>query len=361
MKLLLPFRQKIRALRKTFVDMNLTQPGNPAIRFMTFGTASRVGLVVLSLLMMGGASANAQSGMPDRGNDEIARVNGVVITRRDFQIVYRQAVDRHAREGQPVDETHIAPLRHEVIQRMVEEELLVQESRRLGIRISSEEIDQDVAAAQTRFETPAAFQQEIAGLYQDETGYRRYLKRQKAIDRLLAQQVDPSVSISEEEIRRFYAANPQRYHSPEKIRLRHILIRKAAGNDNGSPDMAYRTISLIRERLDQGADFAELASEFSQESTKERGGDLGFIQRGQMPPSMESSVFSLEVGEVSPILTTGQGYHLVQVTERRAASAIPFEEARADIQKTLLQVKQKQAVRAYIETLRNRAEIQAAQ
>lgn len=361
MKLLLPFRQKIRALRKTFVDMNLAKPGHPAIRVMTFGTASRVGLVVLSLLMMGGASANAQSGMPDRGNDEIARVNGVVITRRDFQIVYRQAVDRHAREGQPVDETHIAPLRHEVIQRMVEEELLVQESRRLGIRISSEEIDQDVAAARARFETPAAFQQEVAGLYQDETGYRRYLKRQKAIDRLLAQQVDPSVSISEEEIRRFYAANPQRYHSPEKIRLRHILIRNTAGNDNGSPDMAYRTITLIRERLEQGEDFADLASEFSQEPTRERGGDLGFVQRGQMPPSIESAVFSLEVGEVSPILTTEQGYHLFKVTERRAATTIPFDEARADIQKTLLQVKQKQAVRAYIRTLRSRAEIQAAQ
>jgi len=361
MKHLLSLRPKIRAFRKAFVGMNLVQPGHSAIRFIAFGTVPRVGLVVLFLLAMGAASANAQSGKPDSGNDEIARVNGVVITRRAFQVVYRQAVDRHAREGQPVDEAHLAPLRHEVIQRMVEEELLVQESRRLGIRISSEEIDQDVAAARSRFETPAAFQQELAGQYLDETGYRRHLKRQRAIDRLLAQQVDPSVTISEEEIRRFYAANSQRYHSPEKIRLRHILVRKAAGNENAFPDAAYRTITLIRERLEQGEDFADLASEFSQEPTRERGGDLGFVQRGQMPPSIESAVFSLDVGEVSPILTTEQGYHLVKVTERRAATAIPFDEARADIQKTLLQVKQKQAVRAYIATLRNRAEIQAAQ
>jgi parvulin-like peptidyl-prolyl isomerase len=342
-------------------DMGLTQAGHPPGRVSECAAVVRAGWIVFWVLLLGAMAANAQPGMPDRGNDEIARVNGVVITRQAFQIVYRQAVDRHAREGYPVDEAHLAPLRRKVIQRMVEEELLVQESRRQGITIASEEVDQDVAAARARFETPEGFQQELARLYLDETGYRRYLKRQKAIDRLLAQQVDPSVSVTPEEMRRFYEANPKRYQSPEKIRVRHILIRKEGGDNNTDPDAAYRKITMIREQLAQGGDFADLAAEFSQEPAREHGGDLGFIQRRQMPPSIESAVFGLEVGEISPILTTEQGYHLFQVTERRAAGVIPFEEARADIQKTLLQIKQKKAIRAYIAGLRKQAEIQTGQ
>ena len=347
--------------RERYGDTNRPQTERPIDRLSEYATVLGTGLVVFLALLMGTVVVNAQPGMPNRGNDEIARVNGVVITRQAFQITYRQAVDQHAREGHPIDEVHLAPLRRKVIQRMVEEELLVQESRRRGITISSEEVDQDVAAARARFETPEAFQQELARLYLDETGYRRYLKRQRAIDRLLAQQVDPSVSVSPEEMRRFYEANPQRYQSPETIRVRHILIHRAAGDANASPDAAYRKISMIREKLEQGEDFADLAAEYSQESTWERGGDLGFIQRGQMVPSIESVVFDLKVGEISPILTTEHDYHLVQVSERHAATMMPFEEARSDIQKTLLQVKQKQAIRAYINVLRKRAEIQDGQ
>ena len=334
------------------------QTGRPIDRLSECATVLGTGLVVFLALLTGTVVVNAQSGMPDWGSDEIARVNGVVITRQAFQIAYRQAVDRYAQEGNPIDEAHLAPLRRKVVQHMVEEELLVQESRRRGITISSEEVDQDVAAARARFETPGAFQQELARLYLDETGYRRYLKRQRAIDRLLAQQIDPAVSVSPEEMQRFYEANPQRYQSPEKIRVRQILIHREDGDQNTAPDPAYRKISMIREKLEQGGDFADLAAEYSQGPARENGGDLGFIQRGQMRPSIESVVFDLKVGEISPILTTEHDYHLVKVTERRAAAVIPFEEARSDIQKTLLQVKQKQAIRAYIDVLRKRADIQ---
>jgi len=347
--------------RKRFGNTNPVLPRRPVKRRLGCTTMPIAGLVLVLALLTGAGLANAQPGVQNRGNDVIARVNGVVITRRAFQVVYRQAVDQHAREGHPIDETHLAPLRRKVIQHMVEEELLVQESRRLGISIAGETVDQDVAAARTRFETPEAFQQEIARLYGDVTGYRRHLKRQRAVDRLLTQEVDPAVSVSQTEMRRFYEANPQRYRSPEKIRVRHILVHKDGGAENTASDAGYRKISMIREKLAQGGDFADLAAEYSQESTGDRGGDLGFIQRDQMPPSVASVVFGLAVGEVSPILTTEHDYHLIQVTERRPATIMTFADVQTEIEKTLRGGKQKQAVRAYIDTLRKRAEIQTAQ
>jgi parvulin-like peptidyl-prolyl isomerase len=244
---------------------------------------------------------------------------------------------------------------------MVEEELLVQESRRLGIQISAEEIERDVATARARFENAAAFQQELARQYMDETQYRRKLRRQRAIDRVLARQVDPFITISEDEMSRFYAANPQRYSSPEKIRMRHILIRKAPGDDGDHLNEARRRIEALRGKLDQGEDFAVLAKQFSEEPTREQGGDLGYIQRGQMLPGIEAVAFDLDVGAISPILTTEHGFHLIQVTGRRPAVMTSFEDARPDIQKTLRQFKRERAVRAYIDSLRQKADIYAAQ
>ena len=314
-----------------------------------------VGLVVSSL------AAQAQSGIPDRGYDEMARVNGVVITRRAFQVEYRQAVDQHAREGKPVNEAHIAAVRQSVIQRMVEEELLVQKSRQMGIVVSPEEIETEVAAARARFKDEETFQQELARRYLDETRYRRKLLRQRAVDRVIERLVMPSIAISEDEIRRFYDANPSRYQIPEKVRLSHIMIRLAPGENPEDQTPARLKIEMIKDRLDQGEDFSQLASQYTDEPLREQGGDLGYIQRGQLLPEMEAVAFDLDVGATSPILTTARGFHLIRVTDRTPKKTISLEDARPDIHRSLLQVKRESAVRALIDRLRKQADIRSSQ
>ena len=195
----------------------------------------RMGLLMMALLI-GFSGAVAQSGAPDRGLDEIARVNGVVITRREFQVEYRQAVDRYAREGQPVNEAYIASVRRSVIQRMVDEELLFQESRQLGIVVSREEIDTEVAVARARFKNEAAFKKELERLHMDETQYRRKWHRQRAVDLVIERLVMPSITISEEEIRRFYDANPKHYQTPEKVRLKPHSDPSGAGRKPRRPN-----------------------------------------------------------------------------------------------------------------------------
>ena len=288
-------------------------------------------------------------------------MNGVVITRRELQIEYRQAVDKHANEGQPVNEAYISAIRRAVIQRMVEEELLFQESERLGIAVSTDELDDRIAAARARFDSESAFAQEIARLHMDERQYRRKLHRQMAIDRVIERQVMPSLSVSEVEIRQFYDANPQRFKTPEKIRLSHILIRFAPGESTDQPTQARRKIETIAAQLAQGADFAALAKDYSEEPRREYGGDLGYVQRGQILPQLETAAFDLEVGETSPILTTGHGFHLLRVTDRKPGKGISFEEARAEIRRTLLQLKRDRAVKGYVDALRKTADIRAAQ
>jgi len=311
--------------------------------------------------VVGSTAVHAQSGIPDRGFDEIARVNGVVITRREFQVEYRQAVDQHAREGQPVNEAYITSVRRSVIQRMVEEELLFQKSRQLGIVVSREEIDREVAAARARFKDEDAFDQELRRRYMDETQYRRKLHRQRAIDQVIDRLVMPSITISEEEIRRFYDANPKRYQTPEKIRLSHIIVRLAPGENPEAQTPARLRMEMIQKRLNQGEDFTLLAKQYSEEPRREQGGDQGYVQRGQLQPQLEVVAFELDVGVTSPILITAQGFHLIRVTDRTPEKVMTFEDARPDIQRTLLLAKRDRAVQTVIETLRNNADIRASQ
>lgn len=243
---------------------------------------------------------------------------------------------------------------------MVEEELLVQESRRLGIKVSAEEIENDLIRARAQFDNPAEFDQELSRQHMDESIYRRRRQRQRAIEQLLERQVDSSMTLSEEEIRRFYDANSKRYSSPERIRLRHILIRKTPDAEENQDDPAHRKAVEIKAKLDHGDDFASLAEQYSEEPTRAQGGDLGYVQRGQLPLPLETAVFALDIGAVSRILTSEHGFHLFQVTERRPASVTSFEDARVDIEATLGQIKRNRAVRAYIDSLRRKADIQSA-
>lgn len=291
----------------------------------------------------------------------MARVNGVVITRRAFQVEYRQAVDQHAREGQPVNEAYIAAVRRSVVQRMVEEELLFQKSRQLGIVISAEEIDTEVAAARARFKDEDAFIQELARLYMDETQYRRKLHRQRAVDQVIEKLVMSSIAISKEDIRRFYDANPKRYQIPEKIRISHILIRHTPGENPEDQTPARLKIEMLKDRLNQGEDFALLARQYTEEPRREQDGDLGYIQRGQLLPELEAVAFELDLGAISPIVSTPHGFHLIRVTDHTPEKTIAYEDARPDIKRTLLQVKRETAVRALIDTLRQNADIRASQ
>lgn len=318
------------------------------------------GLLLLLLLLMTSPAAMAQAPSRDHGNDVMARVNGAVITRRQFQIAYRQAVDRHARQGQPVDEAHIAPLRRSVIQRLVEEELLWQESRRQGVAVTDRELEEAVAAERARLGGEEQFAAELARLHMDANQHRRLRRRQLAVERLLARRVAPDVVISEDEIRRYYEAHRQRFQVPEAVRVRHILIRRTVDGAKDGGASAQRRITRIRAQLEAGADFVALAERHSEEPAGAQGGDLGYIQRGQMLPPLDQAAFALAIGEISPVVTTAIGFHVLMVTDRRQATTKPLEAARADIRTTLRQAAYDRAVSAYIRTLRAKADIQAA-
>ena len=114
----------------------------------------------------------------------------------------------------------------------------------------------------------------------------------------------------------------------------------------------------LRNKSQEGADFAKIAEEPSECPSKQQGGDLGFFERGKMVKPFEEAAFNLKVGEVSDIVETQFGFHLIKVSEYQEARTIPFEEVNDKISIHLKNTKEQQAVNTYLGTLREKADIE---
>lgn len=167
--------------------------------------------------------------------------------------------------------------------------------------------------------------------HQDE--YR--LPEQRRIGYLLVDtaQLRSSIELTDEELQAAYEAQQEDYRQEEQIRARHILIK----TDERSAEEAEAEIQRIRERIEAGEDFAELAKELSEDpGSAANGGDLRFFPRGRMVPQFEEAAFGAQVGELVGPVATPFGAHLIEVTDRRDAGVRPFEEVQAQVRHKVL-------------------------
>jgi len=146
------------------------------------------------------------------------------------------------------------------------------------------------------------------------------------------EQARQTVAVPQADIQRYYNDNSQQYTTPERVRASHILL-----NTGGKDEAAVRKqAEELLAKIKAGADFAELAKKYSEDpGSKEKGGDLDFFPRGQMVPEFEQAAFSLQPGQVSELVKTQYGFHIIKVVEKQAGSTQTLDQVRAQIQQTL--------------------------
>ncbi|MGH7476766.1 MAG: peptidylprolyl isomerase [Longimicrobiales bacterium] len=168
---------------------------------------------------------------------------------------------------------------------------------------------------------------------------------QELVFRLRDRVIDADTTVSEEELRRIFETE-----QPElAVRARHILIRAAAQDPQAARDSARALAQELRAEAAGGADFAALAREHSQDpGSAAEGGDLGFFRRGDMVGPFEQAAFSLDVGQVSDVVETPFGYHIIKLEEKQLPD---FEESRAQFRQTTIQRRIAEAEEAYIDEL----------
>jgi peptidyl-prolyl cis-trans isomerase C len=265
-----------------------------------------------------------------------------------------------AQQGQmPPDDSLRPRVQELILTRMIEEELLYQDSQAQGFAVTEEELAAELQKIKKKFAREDDFKATLEALNMSEAELTLKIRRALAIQRLVDRLVS-AIEVSDEEMRQFFAAHPEQFQTPEQVQARHILIKVAADAGEADKAEARAKITALQKRLKEGEDFAALARDHSEGPSNVRGGDLGFFMRGQMVAPFENAAFALAVGEVSDIVETPFGYHLIQVTDRRPAAAVVFEDAQPQIQQQLTSGKGREVVGQHIQDLRAKAEVQLA-
>jgi peptidyl-prolyl cis-trans isomerase C len=208
------------------------------------------------------------------------------------------------------------------------------------------------------FDTDQAFLFKIKEGGFTEASYREDIRQQRSVQRLVSEGVLASIDVSDEEIEEFYDANIDQMKMPEAIQARHILVKP--GDSEEAKKAAQDKIAEAQKKLQDGADFAAIAIEYSEGPSAPQGGDLGFFGRGQMVPEFEDAAFALQTGELSDIVETPFGFHLIIVDERREERIVVVEEASERIYEFLTQGQLEATMGELVESLQATANIEGA-
>jgi len=160
---------------------------------------------------------------------------------------------------------------------------------------------------------------------------------------------------SEEEIEKFYHEHEQQYTIPEQVHAAHIVMQPNPAN----PTVAFNEMKEIRQKLVDGEDFAEIANEHS--SCQDEGGDLGFFSPGKMVEAFDTIVFSMNVGEISPVFQTQFGYHIATVYEKKQPQLKPLDECRDDIVDKLKTNEGDALIAEWVDNQKEKADIKIAE
>jgi peptidyl-prolyl cis-trans isomerase C len=292
---------------------------------------------------------------------DAARVNGVAISNQRFDgfyVEYRNA--KGVAVGARGDQLELLmQLRREAMDSIIEQELARQAAEKKGIEVEAEAVDAVVEELRSVFDDERAYVLRLKDEGFTEESYREHVEGMLAAKKYLDGIRAAASTVSDEELEAYYRENEHRLTFPEQVRVRHILLTwKPMGT--GDDRAAIRAqMAPILARARGGEDFALLAREYSDDyQTKGSGGDTGLFHRGQMAPAFEQAAFALKPGEISDMVETPFGVHILRLEEHREPYLLPLDEVRDKLREHVRQEKAEAAVRREIERLRAAAEIE---
>ncbi len=281
-----------------------------------------------------GGPETASSNLPD--TTVVATVNGDPITLGEF-------IERFTRSGFKLDISVGLPIKEEFLNRLIERKMMLREAQRRRIKIGLPEINQRISALQN--EHGKDLKTELAAQGIDFEKWKADIWENMMIEKLVGREVNRNVSVSAAEIRRSYQSNQDRFHRPDQVRVRQIVV-------STEPEAVG-----ILEQLRGGADFVALAKKKSTAPEASAGGDLGYFARGEMPAEF-NLVFGLRKGELSSVVKSPYGFHIFRLEDRKPAGTRSLEEVSEEIGRALLQEKQDERFRQWFKELRSRTKFE---
>jgi parvulin-like peptidyl-prolyl isomerase len=290
---------------------------------------------------------------------QTVKVNGQVIPEEAIQFELERLVRFYTEHGMSQEQIRgqLKTFVQKAAEQAVGAKLLIDEANRLDIAVSDAEVDAEIAKIVKQVGGREAFD---AALAQQKTGladFREQVRRGRRVDKLVEKAVAGVDEPTEADIQRHYAEHKDEYSAGERVLAQHILVTPD-GDTQTSKDEARAKIAAVRERVLAGKEFAAEAAEHSMCPSGKEGGSLGWFSRGMMVPEFDQAVFSMNVGDVSDIIETQFGYHIILKTDHEAPREADFDDVREQIRDFIRHARRGEAMTVYVDELKSKATIE---
>ena len=303
------------------------------------------------------APAKTEPAAQTSPTDVMAKVNGTAITRAELTRATQIIVAQNR-----IPQNRVADMKKQLettaLDQLINAEVAFQAGLKLEIKDLDKQASDKEAKAKARFSSPAEYDAALKANNVTEKEIRELIRKDIVINNLFEKQVMSKITVSDEEIKKFYDENQDKFKRPESYHASHILIGVKPDATSDEKQKAREKAEALRKKVLAGEDFAALAKSESTCPSSSKGGDLGFFGKGEMVPAFENATAALKPGEVSTVVETQFGFHLIKLIEKKDGGVVKLADAREGIQEYLKKQKVQKAVSDYVTKLKADAKIE---
>jgi peptidyl-prolyl cis-trans isomerase C len=289
----------------------------------------------------------------------VARVNAKAVLGRDLEQRVRAEL---ASIGSPawkdLREDYRRELTGKALAQLIGDELLYQKAIASGVVAAQAEIQAEFDKVAKTYPNDAALNTELANRGMDRKSLMREIGRNFVVEKYIEENIRKKLAVTPAELSDYYTKNPDQFKHPDMIRTSHILISVPDGATAEQEKLARQRAELLLERAKKSEDFAKLAKENSMDPSASQGGDIGLTENGELASEYEAAAAKLKVGEISPIVRTSYGFHIIKLTDRKKAGMATLEEVRSQLTDFLKGQKENAEVAKLVSALQGVAKVE---
>jgi peptidyl-prolyl cis-trans isomerase SurA len=289
----------------------------------------------------------------------VAVVNQEIITLSEVEKWINPLKQEIVTEDRLEKQERMETLCRQVLEKLIEEKLIDQEVKKSGIKISGKEIEATLeevkrrnAVTQEDFEKALG----VEGLTLET--YKKQIEKGLQRQKLINWSVKVEAKAGEKELGEFYQKNIGRYRTNETYRPSHILFAIPKGATPEEIRNIRKKAQKILEKIKGGEDFGEMALLYSEDASSKTRGDLSYFRKGELLPAFEREALRLKVGEVSEVVRTELGFHIIKLLDRKGMEPLPFEEVREKVKADCYESEMEKAIKQYLSTLKEKSVIE---
>jgi peptidyl-prolyl cis-trans isomerase SurA len=284
----------------------------------------------------------------------LAVVNDEIITEQDLQYAMTPVVAQYKTlyTGTEFDEK-LVEARRDFLDKVIEDKLILSEAKRKQVIVSDTEVDEMMTDVRNKFPNREIFLKAIEDQGLTEKKLWNRFRDQLLTQKLVGYEVKSKVTVSPGEVSEYYKSHQEDFSQGDRVKLQQILIRVTSRSEEEAKAFSDQLMSQIRD----GKSFEELARAYSEGSEAKEGGDMGWVEKGQLMGEIDEKIFMLNAGEVTEPIKSSLGYHIFKVVDRQKSAVKPISEVRTKIQDLIFKEKMKVRLEGWIKSLKKNAYI----